>query len=102
MTWRLVTQSPLRPSLDVLEPHSPGTHIAQFHFQVIGNCGLKSLMQCNKRAAIARRYNYDQRAERYLNGMNHRCNRSLNVRGTSDAIGGWRCTSYDGIVAWGG
>jgi hypothetical protein len=26
----------------------PGIHIAQFHYQVIGNCGLSDLMQCNK------------------------------------------------------
>ena len=25
----------------------PGIHIAQFHFQVIGNCGVISLMQCS-------------------------------------------------------
>jgi hypothetical protein len=27
----------------------PGIHIAQFYFQVIGNCGLISLMHCNIR-----------------------------------------------------
>jgi hypothetical protein len=26
----------------------PGIHIAQFRFQVIGNCGVISLMQCSK------------------------------------------------------
>jgi hypothetical protein len=28
----------------------PGFHIAQFHFQVIDNCGAISLMQCSNRA----------------------------------------------------
>jgi hypothetical protein len=28
----------------------PGIHIAQFPFQVIGNCGAISLMQCSNRA----------------------------------------------------
>jgi hypothetical protein len=27
----------------------PGIHIAQFHFQVIDNCGVISLMQCSNR-----------------------------------------------------
>jgi hypothetical protein len=27
----------------------PGIHIAQFPYQVIGNCGLIFLMQCNNR-----------------------------------------------------
>ena len=27
----------------------PGIHIAQFTFQVIGNCGVISLMQCSNR-----------------------------------------------------
>ena len=25
----------------------PGNHIAQFHYQVIGNCGVIALVQCN-------------------------------------------------------
>jgi hypothetical protein len=30
----------------------PGIHIAQFPFQVIGNCGVISLMQCSNRPEI--------------------------------------------------
>src|ERR1700676_1881522 len=31
----------------------PGIHIAQFPFQVIGNCGVISLMQCSNRHEIS-------------------------------------------------
>jgi hypothetical protein len=40
--------SPLA-QLGAFGPAFPGIHIAQFHFQVIGNCGVISLMQRNKR-----------------------------------------------------
>ena len=30
----------------------PGIHIAQFPFQVIGNCGVISLMQCSNRQKV--------------------------------------------------
>jgi hypothetical protein len=30
----------------------PGIHIAQFPFQVIGNCGVISLMQCSNRHKV--------------------------------------------------
>jgi hypothetical protein len=30
----------------------PGIHIAQFPFQVIGNCGVISLMQCSNRNKV--------------------------------------------------
>jgi len=30
----------------------PGIHIAQFPFQVIGNCGVISLMQCSNRDKV--------------------------------------------------
>ena len=30
----------------------PGIHIAQFRFQVIGNCGVISLMQCSNRDKV--------------------------------------------------
>src|SRR5229473_5090615 len=47
MTWLLVTRRPFWPSFGALSLF-PGIHIAQFPFQVIGNCGVISLMQCSK------------------------------------------------------
>jgi hypothetical protein len=41
--------SPLA-QLGAFGPAFPGIHKAQFHFQVIGNCGLIFLMQCSKKA----------------------------------------------------
>src|SRR5467141_2298316 len=40
--------SPCGPAL-ALWASFPGIHIAQFPYQVIGNCGLIFLMQCNNR-----------------------------------------------------
>src|ERR1700681_4603469 len=48
MTWLLVTRCPLWPSCGALGLF-PGIHIAQFPFQVIGNCGVIFLMQCSNR-----------------------------------------------------
>ncbi len=31
----------------------PGIHIAQFPYQVIGNCGVISLMQCSNSGGVA-------------------------------------------------
>src|SRR5579863_9975830 len=44
MTWLLVTRCTLWPSRRLLGL-IPGIHIAQFHYQVIGNCGVISLVQ---------------------------------------------------------
>jgi hypothetical protein len=75
------------PSVGACEPQFPGIHIAQFPFQVIGNCGLIFLMQCSNR---------------------HRRNTGIGDpffeaaafwAGTASTIVGWRCTQYDGIVA---
>src|ERR1700730_4515272 len=52
MTWLLVTRCPLWPSCGALGLF-PGIHIAQFPFQVIGNCGVISLMQCSNRHEIS-------------------------------------------------
>jgi len=54
----------------------PGIHIAQFRFQVIGNCGVILLMQRSKSAVW------------------------VSTGGTTLAIAGWRGTQYDGIVAF--
>src|SRR5260370_38322260 len=51
MTWLLVTRRPLWPSFGALGLF-PGIHIAQFPFQVIGNCGVISLMQCSNRRKV--------------------------------------------------
>src|SRR5580704_10861634 len=49
MTWLLVTRCPLVAQLWRFRASFPGIHIAQFPYQVIGNCGLICLMQCNNR-----------------------------------------------------
>jgi hypothetical protein len=46
MTWLLVTRSPMAQL--ALLGLIPGIHIAQISFQVIGNCGVISLMQRSK------------------------------------------------------
>ena len=46
MTWLLVTRSPVAQL--ALLGLIPGIHIAQFPYQVIGNCGVISLMQRSK------------------------------------------------------
>jgi hypothetical protein len=43
--------SPCGPAL-ALWASFPGIHIAQFPFQVIGNCGLISLMHCSNRQRV--------------------------------------------------
>src|SRR6476660_238359 len=47
MTWLLVTRYPLVAQLWRFWASFPGIHIAQFPFQVIGNCGVISLMHCS-------------------------------------------------------
>src|SRR5580704_5639135 len=49
MTWLLVTRCPLMAQLWRFWASFPGIHIAQFPAQVIGNCGVISLMQCSNR-----------------------------------------------------
>jgi hypothetical protein len=44
--------SPCGPAL-ALWASFPGIHIAQFPFQVIGNCGVISLMHCSNRQKIS-------------------------------------------------
>src|ERR1700730_2356427 len=47
MTCLLVTRYPLVALIRRSWAPFPGIHIAQFPYQVIGNCGLIFLMQCN-------------------------------------------------------
>src|SRR5258708_40159180 len=47
MTWLLVTWCPLVALLWRFWASFPGFHIALFHYQVIGNCGVISLMRCS-------------------------------------------------------
>ena len=63
----------------------PGIHIAQFPFQVIGNCGVISLMQRSNRQG--------------LSGTIGSGGPGL-YAGTTPAIAGWRDAQYDGIVAF--
>src|ERR1700738_2282649 len=46
MTWLLVTRRPFGPVIALLGLF-PGFHIAQLSFQVIVNCGVNFLMQCD-------------------------------------------------------
>ena len=81
MTWLLVTRSPVA-QLTLLSL-IPGIHIAQIPFQVIGNCGVISLMQrSNSMVRSARPAKPDFST------------------GTTAAIPGWRGAQYDGIVAF--
>src|SRR5260370_16446615 len=45
MTWLLVTWCPVVSLLCRFWASFPGFHIAQFHYQVIGNCGVMSVMR---------------------------------------------------------
>src|ERR1700731_716882 len=76
MTWLLVTRYPLVAQRWRSWASSPGIHIAQFPFQVIGNCGVILLMQRSKSAVW------------------------VSTDGTTVAIAGWRGAQYDGIVAF--
>src|ERR1700676_752997 len=49
MTWLLVTRYPLVALIRRFWASFPSIHIAQFPFQVIGNCGLIFLMRCSNR-----------------------------------------------------
>src|SRR6266851_1245163 len=98
MTWLLVTRRPFWPSFGALSLF-PGIHIAQFPFQVIGNCGVISLMQCSKRDKVKISTSPDGAP---TNAPTKLRSRTVNVRlsrGTSPAIAGWRYAQYDGIVA---
>ena len=77
MTWLLVTRSPMAQL--ALLGLIPGIHIAQISFQVIGNCGVISLMQRSKDMEISQ---------------------TGPCWGTKPTIAGWRGTQYDGIVAF--
>ena len=48
------------------EPLFPGIHIAQFPFQVIGNCGVISLVQRSNRRRVRNLRRGPQQAEREL------------------------------------
>src|SRR6476659_5266156 len=52
MTWLLVTRCPLVAQRWRFWASFPGIHIAQFPFQVIGNCGVIFLMQCSNRQKL--------------------------------------------------
>src|SRR4051812_31100538 len=84
MTWLLVTRCPLWPSFSALSLF-PGIHIAQFPFQVIGNCGVIFLTQCSIREEFQ-----IVRVSRSLAGS---CSSTRPLHKC-----GWRCVQYDGIV----
>jgi hypothetical protein len=92
MTWLLVTRRPFWPSCGALGLF-PGIHIAQFPFQVIGNCGVISLMQCSNRYKIEISASPVGTPARMRSGALPEA-----VAGTAPAIVGWRCAHYDGIV----
>src|SRR5260370_6904737 len=95
MTWLLVTRRPLWPSFGALGLF-PGFHIAQFPFQVIGNCGVISLVQCSNRRSVKNLPEPGRRAGRELRSGSY----SPQVfSGTVTPILGCRCVHYDGIVA---
>ena len=52
MTWLLVNPVSLGP-FSAFWALSSGIHIAQFRCQVIGNCGVIHLPQCNDKAVLA-------------------------------------------------
>ena len=76
----------------------PGVHIAQFHFQVIGNCGVNSLMRRNNP-------DKDKGLIRAMAFQAYTAQGQYSLRGdvmlpeATVAIAGWRHAQYDGIVA---
>src|SRR6266478_1460419 len=52
MTWLLVTRYALVAQFWRFWASFPGIHIAQFPFQVIGNCGVSSLMHRSIRQRV--------------------------------------------------
>src|SRR5258708_283497 len=129
MSWLLVTRCPQRLSCRACEPLSPASHIAQFHRQVIGNCGVIYLMQCNNRGKVKTLPGFTGRGRKIRRPVQYSVHvilradctdavadtlsnrkfakHAVRVRRTSEsgrwiaaAIAGWRCAQYDGIVAW--
>src|SRR5882757_2544386 len=91
MTWLLVTRRPFWPSFGALSLF-PGIHIAQFPFQVIGNCGVISLMQCSKRRKSKKWVPHSP-------GGVHANDAPPCLYGNRSINAGWRCAQHDGIVA---
>src|SRR5467141_3707902 len=90
--------SPCGPAL-ALWASFPGIHIAQFPFQVIGNCGVISLMHCSNRQRVKIFGAEPQsRAERIKVWVVF-VKRGRWFGGTATGIAGWPCAKYDSIVA---
>src|ERR1700704_2554148 len=70
----------------------PGIHIAQFPFQVIGNCGVISLMQCSNRRKSRKRVPHSPCGV-------HANDAPPCLHGAAAINAGWRDAQYDGIVA---
>src|SRR5258707_2613487 len=95
MTWLLVTWCPLVALLWRFWASFPGFHIAQFHYQVIGNCGVISLMRCSNgpvKTRMAPASKIKLRIVFCYQGHGF-------FGGTATTIAGWRCGQYDSIVA---
>src|SRR5260370_19946823 len=95
MTWLLVTWCPLVALLWRFWASFPGFHIAQFHYQVIGNCGVISLMRCSNgpvKTRMAPASKIKLRIVFCYSGHGF-------FGGTATTIAGWRCAQYDSIVA---
>src|SRR3981081_3667321 len=99
MTWLLVTRCPLAAQLWRFWASFPGIHIAQFPFQVIGNCGVISLVQCSNDES-------PRQGSRERPGSKSCILRALSTLMTHAGVytgiaatnAGWRCAQYDGIV----
>src|SRR5467141_4519011 len=85
--------SPCGPAL-ALWASFPGIHIAQFPYQVIGNCGLIFLMQCNNLPQGKKTW----RAQLVLRSGCKGWSMEF-FAGTATAFVRWRCAQYDGILA---
>src|SRR5260370_41192109 len=86
--------SPCGPAL-ALWASLPGIHIAQFPFQVIGNCGV-IFLDALQQSSEVRIFQSSIIVGRELrSGFPW-------IDGTAPAIARWRCGQYDGIVGIGG
>src|SRR6185312_15035940 len=96
MTWLLVTRCPLRPAFWRFWASFPGFHIAQFTFQVIGNCGVICFPRHN-----APQYHGPPRGWRTFSELSPQLTKLRIVFGLRAvaANGHWCRTQYDGIVA---
>src|SRR5207253_1237832 len=115
MTWLLVTRHPQWLSSSACEPRFPRIHIAQFPYQVIGNCGVIYLLQRSNRGnSIGLRGLRRPRSRgpgRMFHGLRCGCTETLSKTAATRAnpgsgpyvaaIVGWRCAQYDVIVAHG-